>query len=512
VSDIAKEFGFKVIRTENQGLSSARNTGMNAATGVIVAYIDDDARPDPHWLMYLAHTYVTTNFAGVGGPNIAPAGDGSIAECVANAPGGPIHVLTSDREAEHIPGCNMSFRKEYLVAIDGFDSQFRIAGDDVDACWRIQEKGGKLGFNPAAMVWHHRRNSIITYLKQQVNYGKAEALLEKKWPQKYNTLGHLTWCGRLYGHGLIKPLNFRRWRVYHGIWGSGMFQSLYAGAPGHISSIPLMPEWYYVIAALFFLGFLGLLWMPLLFAWLLMLFAICIPITQALISAFHAEYPTRPQTLFEHIKLYIITTILFLAQPLARLSGRLRYRLTPWRRHGLPQFGFPRIHKSTIWSERWESQENRLEFLEQNLLERGAVVTRGGSFDRWDIEVRGGLFGLLRIGMAIEEHSGGKQLIRFHSRPYFRLHAILWMLLSSLSALAAFFNQSWLVAGILGLCTLSLLLCALNDCGSAMGSYLSALKGLRKAWNSEVSAGSQLDVSSRNTRFTKQDGDTIIGT
>jgi hypothetical protein len=257
-----------------------------------------------------------------------------------------------------------------------------------------------------------------------------------------------------------------------------------------------MPEWYYVIAAMFFLGFLGLLWTPLLLAWLFMLIAISIPITQALISAFHAEYPTPPQTSLEHLKLYIITTILFLAQPLARLSGRLCYRLTPWRRKGLRKFAFPRIHKSTIWSEQWESQENRLEFLEQNLLERGTVVTRGGSFDRWDIEVRGGLFGILRISMAIEEHSGGKQLIRFHSRPYFRLHAILWMLLSSLFAVSAFFNQSWLVAGILGLWTLALLLRAFNDCGLAMGSYLSALKDLRKAWNSKVSADSQLDVSS----------------
>src|SRR2546422_6137391 len=86
--------------TENRGLSCARNTGLQAATGEIVAYLDDDAYPDPHWLTYLAATFMRTTHAGVGGPNLAPAGDGPIAECIAHAPGGPVHVLLTDQEAE----------------------------------------------------------------------------------------------------------------------------------------------------------------------------------------------------------------------------------------------------------------------------------------------------------------------------------------------------------------------------------------------------------------------------
>ena len=53
-AEIAAEYPFRLIRTPNQGLSSARNTGLEAATGEIVAYTDGDARPDPHWLTYLA--------------------------------------------------------------------------------------------------------------------------------------------------------------------------------------------------------------------------------------------------------------------------------------------------------------------------------------------------------------------------------------------------------------------------------------------------------------------------
>src|SRR5207245_2299668 len=47
---IAAQYACRLIRTENRGLSSARNTGLAAATGDLIAYLDDDAYPDPHWL------------------------------------------------------------------------------------------------------------------------------------------------------------------------------------------------------------------------------------------------------------------------------------------------------------------------------------------------------------------------------------------------------------------------------------------------------------------------------
>src|SRR6266545_40214 len=183
---IAQEYDCRLIRTRNRGLGSARNTGLRAATGEIVAYLDDDACPDPHWLNYLAATFLRSEHAAVGGPDVAPPRDGLAAECIARVPGGPAHALLAGHQARYLSGCNMAFRRECLEAIGGFDPRFRAAGDAVDVCWRLLDRGWTLGESPAAMVWHHRRNSVGAYWRQQVGYGRAEAMLERKWPERFS--------------------------------------------------------------------------------------------------------------------------------------------------------------------------------------------------------------------------------------------------------------------------------------------------------------------------------------
>lgn len=472
---IAAEYDVRLISTHNRGLSAARNTGLEAATGEIVAYTDDDARPDPHWLYYLAHSFRRYGFAAVGGPNVAPAGDGRVADCVANAPGGPVHVLLSDRVAEHIPGCNMAFRPEVLQEVGGFDPAYRVAGDDVDACWRVQASGGTLGFHPAALVWHHRRNSVRTYWRQQQGYGKAEALLEEKWPEKYNAAGHLTWGGRVYAKGLTRALLFRRARVYQGTWGAGLFQSLYEPAAGTLRSLPLMPEWFLVVFALGALTALGLVWGPLLAAAPLFVLALGAPVAQAVLSARRAQFTSAPETRADVLKLRLLTAALHLMQPVARLRGRLRWGLTPWRRRGVRGFVAPRARLTSVWSETWRAADDRLRETEATLRAAGATVLRGGDFDRWDLEVRGGLFGAARVLTAVEEHGAGRQLVRARTWPRVSRWWLAAPAVFAALASAAAWGDAKAAALVFAIAALFVAARVVLECGAAMATMLDAL-------------------------------------
>jgi O-antigen biosynthesis protein len=465
--NIAAEYNVRIIKTENRGLSSARNTGMREATGEIVAYIDDDAYPDPHWLTYLASMFMTSSHAGVGGPNIAPVGDGPVAECVVNAPGGPAHVLLMDLLAEHIPGCNMAFRKSCIEAVNGFDPIFRVAGDDVDLCWRIQEKGWTIGFSPAAMVWHHRRNCLRNYWRQQQGYGQAEAMLERKWPEKYNAVGHIKWSGRLYGRGFTRLLA-RIGRIYHGAWGSAPFQTMHDRPPMLLSVLPTMPEWYLVLLILAVLSLLGFLWSKLFLAVPILVTAVFISIAQAVWSACHAEYPNVPRTTASIWKRHFLTTSLHLIQPLARLTGRLRYGLTVWRWH-IPQRAINPLPKDlTIWSEQWQSPEQFLHKLDKALGDEGAVVRHGNHYARWDLEVRAGSFGRARLLMTVEEHGGGKQLFRFRVWPKWPKPGVLAIVFIAALSVAAYIDQEWLVSSLFAACSALIAFRALRESSSAI--------------------------------------------
>src|SRR5437773_120406 len=324
---------YRVINEENQGLSRARNTGIAAATGEIVAFIDDDAYPDPHWLRFLALSFMEGNYAAVGGPNLAPSNDGWRADAIANAPGGPNAVLISDRIAEHIPGCNMAFRKGALEAVGGFDPRFRTAGDDVDICWRLQDRGEGIAYSAAAVVWHHRRRHLRTYWKQQVGYGKAEALLEKKWPSRYDFLGRSSWLGRMYGRGVARDFSSLGGRVYQGVWGTAPFQSLYQSS-GSRWSWALMPEWYVLVALLFGMFLLGVGWQASLLLGPALLLTIALPVAQAAISVARTHFVGFRARSRRALAFRTVVLLLHLAQPLARLGGRMRGGLTPWRPRG----------------------------------------------------------------------------------------------------------------------------------------------------------------------------------
>jgi O-antigen biosynthesis protein len=476
---IAQDYAVRLINQPNKGLSGARNTGLAASEGEIVAYLDDDAFPHRYWLRYLAAAFGRSAHVGIGGPNLPPPNDGFVAECVAAAPGNPLHVLLSDEIAEHIPGCNMAFRKEALVAIGGFDPRFRAAGDDVDICWRLQDRGWTIGFCPAALVFHHRRNSIRAYWKQQYGYGKAEAQLEDKWPQRCNALGQIGWAGRIYAcaPGLA---NLLRQRIYHGVWGTAPFQSVHSPAANLALSLLATPEWYLVVAILAVLSAGNLLWEQLELASPLLVLAVAARGADAAISAGRTPMMWKRKG-FERLGRWLVTSFLHLSQPLARLYGRIRHGLTPWRCRLPARSRLPRRLSTAIWSEGWREPAAWVQQMREAIGQDGTRVIDGGPYDRWDLEVPGGALARARLLIAVEDHGAGRQYVRIGLWPKCSATSLaLTAFLASVAGAAAT-GEAWAIAGLFAGATAGVIGRVGQEAGRALAVLERAMVELAKA-------------------------------
>ncbi len=404
--------GVRNIRHErNEGLSAARNTGIYAATGDIIAFTDSDCRADEDWLHYLVGDLLNSRFAGIGGHNLLPPDDSPAAAAVMVSPGGPAHVMLTDRLAEHIPGCNMAFYKWALLEIGGFDPVYRKAGDDVDVCWRLQQRGYRIGFSPGGFVWHYRRNTLAAYLKQQAGYGEAEAMLERRHPENFNNFGGSRWQGRIYSPAKI-GVETRAPVIYHGLFGSAFFQSIYSGSPNLLLMVVTSLE-YYVLVTLPLLA-LGSV-VPHLtafgFASLAFSIAMCV------IAAWQADLARTRSRIWSRP----LVALLFLLQPLvrggARHRGHLRGQQTRLSdRENLESMSLAgrAVYLGSVayWS---EAGVDRLLFLSrvlERLDQRGWPNKPDSGWSRFDVEVYGSRWARLQLITASEFHPGGREVLR----------------------------------------------------------------------------------------------------
>jgi glycosyltransferase involved in cell wall biosynthesis len=414
----------RYIRHEtNLGLSVARNTGIAAASGEIVAFTDSDCRADRDWLRHLVADLVGSDFSGIGGPNLLPPEDSTMAVVVMASPGGPAHVMLTDRQAEHIPGCNMAFFKSALVEVGGFDPVFRKAGDDVDICWRLQQAGHRLGFSPSAFVWHYRRSTVSDYLKQQRGYGEAEAMLVQKHPEYFNALGGGLWRGRIYTASKFGVL-LRTPIIYHGFFGSAGYQFLYAPRPAGVLMLFTSLEYYMLVSLPLFV--LGALFRPILGvagASLLVPIAIC--------SAAGWQATLPPQKLRRWSR--PLVAAMFLLQPIvrgwARYRGRLLRRPAPLAaQQTLDSVALRQSDLALDHVDYWAEQRiDKLAFLSQMLHEldkQGWPNKWDEGWSNYDVEIYGSRWAMLQITTTAEEHPSNKQMVRCRLRPLWSLQAV----------------------------------------------------------------------------------------
>jgi O-antigen biosynthesis protein len=412
---IAERFSYcRIISQQNKGLSVARNVGAEAAAGEIVAYTDSDCVADPDWLTYLVAKMESADLVACGGPNFPPPEDSLVPAAVAVSPGGPTHVLLSDDIAEHIAGCNMAFRRDVLLSMGGFDPIYRAAGDDVDICWRFQDAGYVIGFSPAAVVWHFRRNTVRAYIGQQRGYGKAEALVYSKHPFRFNLFGQAKWLGRIYGDLSAALLLSRKPLIYSGVFGRGLFQTLYEPPSSLAAFLPLSFEWNVIAVVLALAGVIAGGWMWLLTVPLLTTWAICIN------GALKAPIDKR----FRGVKARALVALLIYVGPILRGWERLKWRFKELRRgervaepvHEARQKARvawrERAFYLSYWSDRGDEKELLLGGLMRFLTPQKYFIVADEGWNDWDLKVARGLWSRALVLVCTENHGGMKRLLR----------------------------------------------------------------------------------------------------
>jgi hypothetical protein len=112
---------------------------------------------------------------------------------------------------------------------------------------------------------------------------------------------------------------------------------------------------------------------------------------------------------------------------------------------------------------------------------RGIPARRGGDFDRWDLELRGGPFAAARLRMAVEEHAEGRQLVRLRAWPRVSVAATsLAVFLATLAVIAA--RDSIVAAALLGALALGLGTWMALGASAAMAAGRAALGRAAARW------------------------------
>jgi len=179
------------IATGHVGPAVKRNLAINDAGGEIFIFIDDDAYPAENFLQILDEDFKDAKIKAVGGPAITPPDDNfwqkvSGAVSLSFFSGGNPERFVSrggKRFVADWPSVNFSIRQEVFSELNGFAGEF-WPGEDTKLCRDLNNKYPQsIIYDPALIVFHHRRANLFAHLKQNAAYGLHRGYFAKRYPE-----------------------------------------------------------------------------------------------------------------------------------------------------------------------------------------------------------------------------------------------------------------------------------------------------------------------------------------
>ncbi|KZM70667.1 mycofactocin biosynthesis glycosyltransferase MftF [Nocardia terpenica] len=171
-----------VLRHDRRhGAAAARNAGLRAATTEFVAFLDSDVVPRAGWLEVMLGHFSDPEVALVAPRIVAREQDTTVLGRYEQARssldrGRREAAVTSRGAVSYVPGAALLVRRRALLAEGGFDEGMRSAAD-IDLCWRLEQAGWRLRYEPAAHVACDHPVSVGKWFGRKVSHGASAAPL-----------------------------------------------------------------------------------------------------------------------------------------------------------------------------------------------------------------------------------------------------------------------------------------------------------------------------------------------
>ncbi|MDY7035636.1 MAG: mycofactocin biosynthesis glycosyltransferase MftF [Thermodesulfobacteriota bacterium] len=166
---------------EHKQASFCRNLAAGRARGDILAFIDSDCRADPLWLKELVPAFRDPSLGALGGMVDTYFNEKGLDRYEKDRSSlnlGPWSKSTREGDPFlYVPSCNFLVRRDLFLRMAGFREDLHV-GEDVDFCWRLQDKGRHIEYRPVGRVYHKHRNRIIDFCARRFDYGTSEPLLQ----------------------------------------------------------------------------------------------------------------------------------------------------------------------------------------------------------------------------------------------------------------------------------------------------------------------------------------------
>jgi lipopolysaccharide/colanic/teichoic acid biosynthesis glycosyltransferase/glycosyltransferase involved in cell wall biosynthesis len=179
---IAEGLGASVITQPRSWPAAARNAGIELAAGEIVCFTDADCAPKPDWLEEITAPFADPSIIGCKG-TYATNQKEIVARFVQLEYEDKYDLLRGQSQIDFIDTYSASYRRDVLLANDGFDQKFPYL-EDQELSFRLSARGYKMVFRPEATVYHLHSDTLVGYLRKKFRIGFWKAQVVRRFPER----------------------------------------------------------------------------------------------------------------------------------------------------------------------------------------------------------------------------------------------------------------------------------------------------------------------------------------